>query len=253
MFETSVVQARVKATARRPLLLTVSITAHAAVITAVVATSLATVSLPKRAPNQVTIPVFDHLPPMQGDGGQQQQQKKTPAVTPPQTVKRETAPPATPTTPQVVPDHVATAPLQTADAGPAGDPGPGTGSNTPGTPGVPWGDPKGVVPDGPPAKVVVEPKIYTVAGDVKAPVALRRVTPPFPEVARRMRLNGNVILECIIDQSGHVRDARVLQSSFAAFEQPALDAIRQWEFAPGTLNGQPVNVQFNLTISFHLN
>jgi protein TonB len=252
MFETSVVQARVKTTARRPLLLTVSITAHAAVITAVVATSLASVTLPKRAPNQVTIPVFDHMPPMQGDNGQQQQQKKTPAVTPPQTVKRETAPPATPTTPQVVPDHVV--PMQTADSGPAGDPGPATGSDTPGTPGVPWGKPGGFDVDGPPAKAdVPEPKIYTVAGDVKAPRVLRRVTPPYPEVARRMRLNGTVILECIIDQSGHVRDAKVLQSSFAAFEQPALDAIRQWEFAPGTLNGQPVNVQFNLTISFHLN
>jgi TonB family protein len=253
MFETSVVQARAKAAARRPLLLSVSITAHAAVITAVVATSLATVSLPKRAPNQVTIPVFDRLPPMQGDnGGQQQQQKKTPAVTPPQTVKRETAPPATPAAPQVVPDHVE--PLQTADTGPASDPGPGPGSNTPGTPGVPWGKPGGLDTDGPPAKAdVPEAKIYTVSGDVKSPRVLRRVSPPYPEVARRMRLNGTVILECIIDQSGHIRDAKVLQSSFAAFEQPALDAIRQWEFAPGTLNGQPVNVQFNLTISFHLN
>ncbi|HEY6139048.1 MAG TPA: energy transducer TonB [Thermoanaerobaculia bacterium] len=255
MFETSVVQGRAKAAARRPILLTVSITAHAAVVTAVVATSLATVSLPKRAPNQLTIPVFDHLPPMEGNGGQQQQQKKIPAVTPPQTVKRETAPPATPATPatpQVVPDHLV--PMQTADSGPAGDPGPATGSDTPGTPGVPWGKPGGLDIDGPPAKAdVAEPKIYTVTGDVKAPKVLRRVTPPYPEVARRIRMNGTVILECIIDQSGRVRDAKVLQSSFAAFEQPALDAIRQWEFAPGTLNGQPVNVQFNLTISFHLN
>lgn len=251
MFETSVVQGRAKAAARRPILLTVSITAHAAVITAVVATSLATVSLPKRAPNQVTIPVFDHLPPMQGDNGQQQQQKKTPALTPPQTVKRETAPPATPTTPQVVPDHVV--PMQTADTGPASDPGPATGSDKPGTPGVPWGRKDGVDTDGPPAEIVTPTKIYTVSGDVKAPVVLHRVSPPYPEVARRMRLNGTVIVECIIDQTGHIRDAKILQSSFAAFEQPALDAVRQWQFAPGTLNGQPVNVQFNLTITFHVN
>jgi protein TonB len=251
MFETSVVQARAKAAARRPLLLSVSITAHAAVITAVVATSLASVTLPKRAPNQVTIPVFMHLPPMQGDQGQQQQ-KKTPAVTPPQTVKRETAAPATPVAPTVVPEHVVPT-TQTVAEGPSGDPGAPT-SGTPGTPGVPWGDPKGVVPDGPPAtELVAEPKIYTVTGDVKAPRVLRRVSPPYPELARRARLNGFVILECIIDQSGHIRDAKVLQSSFAAFDQPALDAIRQWEFAPGTLNGQPVNVQFDLTVTFHVN
>jgi hypothetical protein len=39
----------------------------------------------------------------------------------------------------------------------------------------------------------------------------------------------------------------------AAGAAPGLTAIRQWEFAPGTLNGQPVNVQFNLTVSFHVN
>jgi TonB family protein len=246
MFETSVVQARAKASARRPILLTVSITAHAAVISAVVATSLASVTLPKRAPNQVTIPVFMHLPPLQG---QQQQEKKTQAATQPQTVKRETVAPATPTTPTVVPDHVV--PAQTADSGPIGDSGPATGDT--GKPGVPWGTPEGIDPDGPPVMPAPPEKIYTVTGDVKAPRVLRRVSPPYPEVARRMRLNGLVILECIIDQSGRIRDAKIVQSSFAAFEQPALDAVRQWEFAPGTLNGQPVNVQFNLTVSFHMN
>ncbi|HKS25035.1 MAG TPA: TonB family protein [Thermoanaerobaculia bacterium] len=248
MFETSVIQARAKARSRRPLLFSFSIAAHAAVIITVVATSLASVTLPKRAPNQVTIPVFTHLEPMLGGGSEH---KKTPAATPP--VKREVTP-ATPATPNVVPNTVvpaASQPPSTSDAGPASD---GPASDAPPGPGVPWGKKDGVLVDGPPA--VTPPAsetIYTVSGDVKAPRVLRRVSPPYPELARRARLNGFVILECIIDQSGHIRDAKVLQSSFAAFEQPALDAIRQWEFAPGTLNGQPVNVQFNLTVSFHVN
>ena len=89
MFETSVIQARVKATARRPLLLSLSIGAHAAVVIGAVAASVATVSLPRHAPNQVTIPVFSHIPPMLGDGGAQ---KKTPAAVPPQAIKRQAAP-----------------------------------------------------------------------------------------------------------------------------------------------------------------
>ena len=44
----------------------------------------------------------------------------------------------------------------------------------------------------------------------------------------------------------------MVRSSFAAFEQPALDAIHQWQFAPGSLNGAPVNVQFDLTVTFQV-
>ena len=249
MFETSVVQARVKATARRPLLLSLSIGAHAAVVIGAVAASVATVSLPRHAPNQVTIPVFSHIPPMLGDGGAQ---KKTPAAAPPQAVKRQVVP-STVVAPNVVPDQVTPVTTQatTADLGPVGNAtGPTTGNTT--GPGVPWGTPDGVIPDGPPA-TAAPPPLYKPGGDVKAPLVLHRVTPLYPEVARRMRLNGFVILECIIDQTGHIRDAHVVRSSFAAFEQPALDAVYQWQFAPGTLGGRPVDVQFDLKVTFQVN
>ena len=247
MFETSVVQARVKATARRPLLLSLSIGAHAAVVIGAVAASVATVSLPRHAPNQVTIPVFSHIPPMLGDGGAQ---KKTPAAVPPQAVKRQAAP-STVVAPNVVPDQVTPVTTQVADVGPAGaNPGPATGDHA--GPGVPWGTPDGVIPDGPPA-TAAPPPLYKPGGDVKAPVVLRRVTPLYPEAARRIRLNGFVVLECIIDQTGHIRDAHVVRSSFAAFEQPALDAVYQWQFAPGTLGGRPVDVQFDLKVTFQVN
>lgn len=249
MFETSVVQARAQAAARRPLLFTLSISAHVAVIAAVVGTSIATVSLPASAPNQVTIPVFTSLPPMKGDGDRP---KTTPAATPPQTVRRSTAP-AAPVAPTVVPDSIAPVPAQASgpDTGLIAT-GPTTGSGDSTGPGVPWGSKDGVDVDGPPV-IAAPPKIYTVSGDVKAPVVLRRVSPPYPEVARRIHLNGFVILQCIIDQTGRIRDAHVVSSSFAAFDQPALDAVYQWQFAPGTLNGQPVDVQFDLKVMFHVN
>src|SRR6185436_5747061 len=175
--------------------------------------------------------------------------KKQAAATQPQTVKRAAAAPTAPVAPTTVPEHVApvaSSQTTTADLGPVGDgtTGPATGALGPG---VPWGSKDGVVEDGPPATGPA-PKIYKVGGDVKQPVAIRRVSPPYPAVAQRMRLNGFVILDCIIDQSGHVRDARVVSSSFGAFEQPAIDAVQQWQFAPGTLNGVPVDVEFELKV-----
>jgi hypothetical protein len=44
----------------------------------------------------------------------------------------------------------------------------------------------------------------------------------------------------------------VATSSFGAFEQPAIDAVRQWVFAPGTLNGQAVDTIFELTVRFQV-
>jgi protein TonB len=254
MFETSVVQARVKAVARRPLLFSMSIGAHAAALVGVVTMSIAGVTLPTSAPNQLRIPVIASLPPMLGDGGTP---KRAPAATPPaQQPKRQTAPPAV-TAPNVVPSavpQVASAQTSTAtDIGPATGSG-GSDTGPAGTPGVPWGSPQGVLPDGPPATAEAPAaKIYQVVGDVKAPVVLKRVAPTYPEMARRARLNGFVILECIIDQNGRIRDARVLRSSSLAFEQPALDAIQKWEFSPGSLDGKPVNVQFDLTVNFRVN
>jgi len=249
MFETSVVQGRVKVAARRPLLFSLSIGAHAAAVIGVVAMSVASVSLPKNAPHQMTFPVIPEMRPHLGDGSVQQ---KKPAAAQQQVVKRQTVAPAV-VAPTTVPQTVTpVAPQTTADTGPIG---PATGPATSGDatgPGVPWGTTDGIG-DGPPVTTTATaPKIYTVSGDVKPPVVLRRVTPLYPEVARRMRLNGFVILQCIIDQSGNIRDAQVVRSSFAAFEKPALDAVYQWQFAPGRLSGVPVDVQFDLKVTFEI-
>ena len=63
-------------------------------------------------------------------------------------------------------------------------------------------------------------------------------------------ISGSVVVECVIDKSGHIRDVHVAHSTFGAFEQPAVDAVQQWLFTPGTLNGQPVDTIFQLTVQF---
>jgi len=66
------------------------------------------------------------------------------------------------------------------------------------------------------------------------------------------RMSGSVTVECIIDKTGHIRDVRVVKSSFTAFDQPAVDAVQKWVFAPGTLHGQPVDTIFQLTVVFQV-
>jgi hypothetical protein len=50
-----------------------------------------------------------------------------------------------------------------------------------------------------------------VGGDIKAPIAIRRVEPVYPESARHDHVEGVVILEAVIDATGHVRNVTVLK------------------------------------------
>lgn len=88
-----------------------------------------------------------------------------------------------------------------------------------------------------------------VGGDVKAPLVRHRVEPVIPEEARKARVAGIVIVEVVIDKHGRVSEAKVMKGLPFGLDQAALDAVKQWTFEPGTLDGQPVDVIFNLTVN----
>jgi periplasmic protein TonB len=92
-----------------------------------------------------------------------------------------------------------------------------------------------------------------VGGDVRAPKIIHRVEPKYPEIARRTRIQGLVILEAIIDKSGNVRDIKVIKSLNSLCDEAAMEAARQWKFEPGTQNDIPIDVIMNLTVQFTLN
>ena len=95
-----------------------------------------------------------------------------------------------------------------------------------------------------------------VGGDVKPPQALRRVEPHFPASVRRQVPEGTVhlvVIESLISRSGCVRDLRLLsQTQWGELNGAAVKALSRWKFKPGTLNGVPVDVIFNITVSFKL-
>jgi len=97
-------------------------------------------------------------------------------------------------------------------------------------------------------------RLLRAGGDVKAPIAKKRVEPYFPASARGL-MGGSahvlVIVEMVITPEGCVRSMRLIkQSPFPELNGAALLAISQWTFIPGYLDGNPVDVIFNLTINF---
>lgn len=102
----------------------------------------------------------------------------------------------------------------------------------------------------PPPPPVEQPPVH-VGGVVKQPQRTRYVTPAYPAIAREAHVSGVVILEAVIGEDGAVRDVRVLRS-IPLLDQAAIDAVRQWQFTPTLLNGQPVPIVMTVTVAFEL-
>jgi TonB family protein len=95
-----------------------------------------------------------------------------------------------------------------------------------------------------------DPTPLRVGGDVKAPVVVKKVEGVETAEAAQARVSGVVILEIVIDTTGHVTDARVLKPLPFGLNEAAIAAVKQWEFQPGTLHGEPVIVSFNVVVMF---
>jgi protein TonB len=77
------------------------------------------------------------------------------------------------------------------------------------------------------------------------------VHPVYPAIAQSARVQGVVIVEATIGPDGKVQDARILRS-IPLLDAAALEAVKQWEYTPTTLNGVPVPVIMTVTVNFTL-
>ena len=96
-----------------------------------------------------------------------------------------------------------------------------------------------------------ELKPLRIGGAIKAPVKIKDAKPVYPPIARESHVPGVVIIEAIIDDTGHVVDARILRS-IPLLDQAALEAVQQWEFQPTLLNGAPQPIVMTVTVNFSL-
>lgn len=91
-----------------------------------------------------------------------------------------------------------------------------------------------------------------VGGDVVAPERLVAPSPSYTETARRARIQGDVVLQAVIDREGRVRDLEVVKGLPFGLTEQALSAVRGWRFRPATLGSEPVVVRYTLQVRFRL-
>jgi len=106
------------------------------------------------------------------------------------------------------------------------------------------------VPDAPPAPGPEGP--VRVGGQIREPRKLVDTRPSYPEVARRARIEGVVILELTVDRQGSVRNVDVLRGLPMGLTEAAVDAVRQWRYEPTLLDGRPIEVLIVVTVNFRL-
>ena len=91
-----------------------------------------------------------------------------------------------------------------------------------------------------------------VTAEMKPPVLVKKVEPSYPDIARKARMEGTVIIQAIIGRTGQVEDATVLRGVNPLLDQAALEAVRLWIYEPAMLNNKPVKVYFTVTVIFTL-
>ena len=84
---------------------------------------------------------------------------------------------------------------------------------------------------------------------VKPPRKIKDVRPVYPQGALAGQARGTVVIEATVGPDGKVQAAKVIRS-IPALDQAAVDAVRQWEYAPSFLNGLPIAFILTVIVNF---
>ena len=122
--------------------------------------------------------------------------------------------------------------------------------------GVPGGSMGGVMGSILSATPTVAPKIATpqrvrVSSGVSTGMLVRKVPPSYPPLARQARIQGTVILQATISKEGSIENLQLI-SGHPMLAPAAIEAVKQWKYKPYILNGEPVEVDTNITVNFTL-
>jgi periplasmic protein TonB len=109
----------------------------------------------------------------------------------------------------------------------------------------------GIIGNTPIAVPKVAVQRVRVSQGVTAGLVIKKVNPVYPPLARTARVQGSVVLAAIIGKDGTIQNLHVL-SGHPLLTQAALDAVKQWRYKPYILNGEPVEVDTQVTVNFTL-
>lgn len=107
----------------------------------------------------------------------------------------------------------------------------------------------GTAPAAPPPPKPATPTRIKQGGNVTAASLVSQTKPAYPPLARQARIQGTVVLHAIIGKDGRVSQLEVI-SGHPLLVQSAIEAVKQWQYKPTQLNGEPVEVDTTIQVTF---
>ncbi len=90
-----------------------------------------------------------------------------------------------------------------------------------------------------------------ISQGVSQGLVIKRVQPTYPKNALAMHVEGAVELVATISKSGNITAVKVVRGE-PLLTNAAADAVKQWKYKPYLLNGEPVEIQTQITVNFKL-
>lgn len=94
-------------------------------------------------------------------------------------------------------------------------------------------------------------KRIRVSQGVTQGMVTHKVEPTYPRLALTARVTGVVQLKAVISKDGDIKELQVV-SGHPILVPAAIDAVKQWRYRPYLLNGEPVEVETNITVTFQI-
>lgn len=95
------------------------------------------------------------------------------------------------------------------------------------------------------------PQRLRISQGVSKGLLTYRIEPAYPPLARQARIQGVVVLTAVIDKDGNIQNLQVV-SGHPLLAPAAIEAVKQWRYKPFLLNGQPLEVETAVTVTFQL-
>jgi TonB family protein len=91
----------------------------------------------------------------------------------------------------------------------------------------------------------------TVSQGVSRGLLVRQTQPVYPATALQMHVEGAVELLATISKTGNISAVKIVRGD-PRLARAAADAVKQWKYKPYLLNGEPVEIQTQITMNFKL-
>jgi len=94
--------------------------------------------------------------------------------------------------------------------------------------------------------------VYHVGNGVSAPGAIYSPDPDYANEARKRKYQGTTVFTVIVDKTGRVSRIKMVRPLGMGLDEKAVERIAVWKFKPAQRNGEPVEVEINVEVTFNL-